>query len=131
MRSVLLRLCFMAIKRGWVERSSGGALDRAQGTCARHRARAPAQGDGARLRHLLDAQWREDGEQCLELVGRTGRLEGDGVRVDVDDPGPEELARLQHLGALGNGRAHLHKEQLALDGRSAVQLDNLYDLDEL
>src|SRR3954454_8042657 len=113
------------------ELSSRGTLDGAQGTGAGHRPRTPAQGHGPGLRHLLDAQRSEDGQQRLQLLGGAGRLEGHGVGVDVDDPGAEELGGLEDLGALGHGRTHLHQQQFALHGGSRVELDDLDDLDQL
>src|SRR4051812_26946563 len=115
---------------GW--NGSGGALvDRAQGTGAAHRPRAAAQGDGAGLGHLLDAQRGEDGQQRLQLVRRPGHLEGDRLGVDVDHPGAEQLGGLQDLVPVGQRCPDLHQQQLPLDGGTAVQLDDLDDLDQL
>src|SRR3954469_1192167 len=113
---------------GWV---SGAAVDRAQGTRARHRPRTPAQRDGPRLGHLLDPQRGQDGEQRLQLVGGAGGLESHRVGVDVDDAGAEQLRRLQHLRAVRQRGADLDEQQLALHRGALLELDDLDHLDEL
>src|SRR3954451_21889843 len=123
-----MRWCFPAVVL--LERS-GGAFDRAQGTGAAHRARPPPQGDGPGLRHLLDPERGQDGEQRLQLVRGAGGLEGHRVGVDVDDARAEQLGGLQHLRALGQRRADLHEQQFALDGGALLQLDDLDHLDQL
>src|SRR3954453_1530279 len=123
-----MRWCFPSVV---LLEQSGGAFDRAQGTGAAHRARPPPQGDGPGLRHLLDPERGQDGEQRLQLVRGAGGLEGHRVGVDVDDARAEQLGGLQHLRALGQRRADLHEQQLALDGGALLQLDDLDHLDQL
>ena len=66
-----------------------------------------------------------------ELVGVAGDLDGHRVGRDVDDLGPEQLDRVEHLAARGGVGADLDQHQLAVDRERAVELDDLDHLDQL
>ena len=49
------------------------------------------------MNEFLDAERFEHSNQCLELVGRSGRFDRHRVRRDVDDLGAEQLHGSEHV----------------------------------
>src|SRR6478735_7934045 len=114
---------------GWdgADRSRSGAAEVPIGD----RPRAAADGDHAGLDELLDAERLEHVEERAELVRRAGRLDDDRVGGDVDDLGLEELDRVDDLTPGRRVGANLDEQDLALDRRVRLELDDLEHLDEL
>src|SRR6188768_3457404 len=111
-------------------KESGAAVDALEGAVG-DRARPAADGHGAGLHDLPDAERLQGGEQGVELARSAGRLDDDGVRHDVHDVRPEQVDDLEDPGALRGVGLDLHQQQLALDGRGVLQLDDLDDVDQL
>src|SRR5690242_12640911 len=92
--------------------------------------RAPADRDQSGLDELADTVRLEHLQQGVELVGSTGRLDGDRVVGDVDGLGPEEVDDLEDLAAVLRRATDLGQDQLAPDSRR-LELDDLEHLDQL
>src|SRR6478735_5574289 len=95
------------------------------------RPRAAADGDHAGLDELLDAERLEHVEEGAELVRGAGRLDDDRIGGDVDDLGLEELDSVDDLAAGRCVGADLDEQDLPLDRRVRLELDDLEHLDEL
>src|SRR5215813_9155591 len=104
-------------------------------TAVSERFRAARDGDDAGAGDVDEAERLHQVDEGVQLLGRAGELEDEGLDRGVDDAGAEHVGDAQGLHALVAGAAHLHQGQLALevrafrgeiadavDGHEAVQL---------
>src|SRR5450432_2150614 len=70
-------------------------------------------------------------EEGVELLGRSGELDGVGLVGDVDDAPAKDIRRaLDFLAVLAPG-PDLHEHELALDVLALRKVDHLDDVDQL
>src|SRR3954447_6886485 len=82
--------------------------------------------------HRLDHPERPDHLlEGVDLVRRAGDLDDQRLARHVDDLAPEDLHRLEHLGALGAVGGDLEQRQLASDRALGLEVADLDHVDEL